>query len=141
MYRWIQHETKWYGGKMMRIVLAHQSGIPIYEQIKEQIKASILSGELSENELLPSIRQLARDLKVSVITTTRAYKDLEIEGFIQTVPGKGCYIKKIDEDLIRIQYLAETKATLITAIKQSQIAGLTMVELSKLLDELGGNTQ
>ena len=125
----------------MQIVLTHQSGIPIYEQIKEQIKASVLSGELSENELLPSIRQLARDLKVSVITTTRAYKDLEIEGFIQTVPGKGCYIKKVDDDLIRFQYLAETKASLITAIKQGRIAGLTMVELHKLLDEMEENAK
>ncbi len=120
----------------MRIVLAHQSGIPIYEQIKEQIKASVLSGELPENQLLPSIRQLALDLKVSVITTTRAYKDLEIEGFIQTVPGKGSYIKKIDNDLIRHQYLAETKTALIAAIQQGRIAGLTMKDLHKLLDEL-----
>lgn len=120
----------------MRIVLAHQSGIPIYEQIKEQIKASVLSGELPENQLLPSIRQLALDLKVSVITTTRAYKDLEIEGFIQTVPGKGSYIKKIDNDLIRLQYLAETKTALLAAIKQGQIAGLTIMELHKLLDEI-----
>ena len=125
----------------MRIVLAHQSGIPIYEQIKEQIKDSVLSGELPENELLPSIRQLARDLKVSVITTTRAYNDLEIEGFIQTVPGKGCYVKKVNDDLIRFQYLAETKTTLITAIKQGRMAGLTMAELHKLLDEMEENTK
>jgi GntR family transcriptional regulator len=117
-------------------VLSHQSGVPIYEQIKEQIKASVLSGELPENELLPSIRQLARDLKVSVITTTRAYNDLEIEGFVQTVPGKGCYIKKIDNDLLQMKYLSETKATLIVAIRQGKMAGLTMAELHKLLDDL-----
>ena len=125
----------------MRIVLAHQSGIPIYEQIKEQIKDSVLSGELPENELLPSIRQLARDLKVSVITTTRAYNDLEIEGFIQTAPGKGCYVKKVNDDLIRFQYLNETKNTLITVIKQSRMAGLTMAELHQLLDEMEDNTK
>jgi len=119
----------------MRIVLSYQSGVPIYEQIKEQIKASVLSGDLPENELLPSIRQLARDLKVSVITTTRAYNDLELEGFIQTVPGKGCYIKKIDEDLIKIQFTAETKATLMTAVRQGKMAGLTMDDIHKLLDE------
>jgi GntR family transcriptional regulator len=116
--------------------LAYQSGIPIYEQIKEQIKTSVLSGELPENELLPSIRQLARDLKVSVITTTRAYNDLEIEGFIQTVPGKGCYVKKVNGDLIRIQYLTETKATLTTAIRQGKMAGLTKAGLHKLLGEM-----
>ena len=107
----------------MRIVLLYQSSVPIYEQIKEQIKTSVLSGELQENELLPSIRQLARDLKVSVITTTRAYNDLELEGFIQTVPGKGCYVKRIEEDFIRSQYVKETKATLNTAIRQSKWQG------------------
>jgi GntR family transcriptional regulator len=120
----------------MRIVLSYQSSVPIYEQIKEQIKASVLSGELPENELLPSIRQLARDLKVSVITTTRAYNDLEIEGFVQTVPGKGCYVREIEHDQIRYQYLKETKGALITAIRQGKVAGLTMPELHKLLDEL-----
>jgi GntR family transcriptional regulator len=123
-------------GDIVRIVLAYQSGIPIYEQIKEQIKASVLSGDLSENDLLPSIRQLARDLKVSVITTTRAYNDLEIEGFIQTVPGKGCYIKKIDEDLIKIRFITETKTALINAIRQGKMAGLTMADIHKLLDEM-----
>ena len=120
----------------MRIILSYQSGIPIYEQIKEQIKASVLSGDLSENDLLPSIRQLARELKVSVITTTRAYNDLEIEGFIQTVPGKGCYIKKVDEDLIKIRFITETKTALITAVRQGKLAGLTMNDIHKLLDEM-----
>ena len=125
----------------MRIVLAHQSGMPIYEQIKEQIKDSVLSGELPENELLPSIRQLARDLKVSVITTTRAYNDLEIEGFIQTVPGKGCYVKKVNDDLMRFQYLDKTKTTLAAAIKQGRMAGLTIAELHRLLDDMEGETK
>ncbi|MDR2888723.1 MAG: GntR family transcriptional regulator, partial [Lachnospiraceae bacterium] len=92
----------------MRIVLSYQSGEPIYEQIKEQIKATILSGDTPTDTLLPSIRQLARDLKVSVITTTRAYGDLEMEGFIQTVPGKGCYVKAIDAPMIIGQYLKAT---------------------------------
>ena len=120
----------------MRIVLSHQSSVPIYEQIKEQIKESVLSGELTENELLPSIRQLARDLKVSVITTTRAYNDLELEGFIQTVPGKGCYIKKIDSGLVRAKFLSETKDALRSAVKLGKMAGLSISELHSLLDEL-----
>jgi GntR family transcriptional regulator len=124
------------GGGDMRIVLSYQSSVPIYEQIKEQIKASVLSGELPENELLPSIRQLARDLKVSVITTTRAYNDLELEGFVQTVPGKGCYVKRIEDDFIRNQYIKETKAALNTAIRQGKMAGLTISEIHKLLDRL-----
>ena len=120
----------------MRIVLSFQSSVPIYEQIKEQIKASVLSGELPENSLLPSIRQLARDLKVSVITTTRAYNDLELEGFVQTVPGKGCYVRKIEDDFIKNQYVKETKASLNAAIRQGKMAGLTVSELHRLLDEM-----
>lgn len=120
----------------MRIVLSYQSSVPIYEQIKDQIKASVLSGELAANELLPSIRQLARDLKVSVITTTRAYNDLELEGFIQTVPGKGCYVRRIEEDFMRNHYAKETKVAMNTVVRLSKMAGLTISELHKLLDEL-----
>jgi len=119
----------------MRIVLSHHSAVPIYEQIKEQLKASVLSGELTEDQLLPSIRQLDRDLKVSVITTTRAYNDLELEGFIQTVPGKGCYVKKIDGDLVRAKFLSETKTALREAVHLGKMAGLGKKELHTLLDE------
>ena len=122
----------------MRIVISNETGVPIYEQIKEQIKISVLSGDLPENELLPSIRQLARDLKVSVITTTRAYNDLELEGFIHSVPGKGCYINKIDHERMRFQYVKEVKATLAAATRQGKMAGLTMAELHTLLDETEG---
>ena len=120
----------------MRVVISYQSGVPIYEQIKEQIKESVLSGDLPENELLPSIRQLARDLKTSVITTTRAYNDLELEGFIQTVPGKGCYVRKINNELVQARYLEDTKATLRAAIKQGKMAGLTMDGLHQMLDKM-----
>ena len=82
------------GTQIMNIVISNQFGIPIYEQIKEQIKTSILTGELPENASLPSLRQLARDLQVSLVTTTRAYSELELEGFVQTMPGKGVYVKK-----------------------------------------------
>ncbi|MCL2188590.1 MAG: GntR family transcriptional regulator [Defluviitaleaceae bacterium] len=119
----------------MRIVLAHQSAIPIYEQIKEQLKASILLGDVAEGDLLPSIRQLARELQVSVITTTRAYNDLELEGFIQTTPGKGCYVKKIDGDLVRAKYLSETKAALKEAVRLGKMAGLDTAKLHTLLNE------
>ena len=120
----------------MRIVLSHQSAVPIYEQIKEQIKASVLSGALSENDLLPSIRQLARDLKVSVITTTRAYKDLEYEGFVQTVPGKGCYVKKTDDALVRARFISEAMDNLRNAVRLGKLAGLNHTEIHKLLDEI-----
>ena len=120
----------------MRIVISYQSGAPIYEQIKEQIKESVLSGDLQENDLLPSIRQLARELKTSVITTTRAYNDLELEGFIQTVPGKGCYVRKINNQLVQARYLEDAKTNLKAAIKQGKIAGLTIAELHELLDKM-----
>jgi GntR family transcriptional regulator len=119
----------------MRIVLSHQSAIPIYEQIKEQLKAQVLSGALAEGDLLPSIRRLAGDLKVSVITTTRAYNDLELEGFIQTIPGKGCYVKKIEGERVRAQFLSETKEALRKTVRLGAMAGLTLPEIHGLLDE------
>lgn len=125
----------------MRIVLSYQSGVPIYEQIKEQIKAAILAGELPENALLPSLRQLARDLQVSVMTTTRAYGDLEVEGFVHTMPKKGVYVKKINNDDVREQYMRETKAALVTAIQRGRTAGLTMRALHELLDSLEETTR
>ena len=120
----------------MRIVLSYQSGVPIYEQVKEQIKASILSGELAENDSLPSIRQLARDLKVSVMTTTRAYGDLELEGFVQTIPKKGVYVKRLDTGNIREQYQKEVEAALTTALQRAKTAGLSLEALHNLLDSL-----
>ena len=77
----------------MNIIISNTSGIPIYEQIKDQLKEAIFSGELKDGDLLPSIRQLAKDLQISVITTMRAYNDLEQEGFIVSVQGKGSYVK------------------------------------------------
>ena len=89
------------GGDYLKIIISNRSGVPIYEQIKAQIKEAIFSGELQEDDLLPSIRQLARDLKISVITTTRAYNDLEAEGFIVSVQGKGCYVLPQNKEMAR----------------------------------------
>ena len=118
----------------MRIVLSYQSGVPIYEQIKDQIKASILSGELCEGDPLPSMRQLARDLKVSLITTTRAYGDLELEGFVHTMPGKGVYVKKVNTGFIREQHIKEVNASLKNAVRHGKLAGLSMEAIHELLD-------
>lgn len=117
----------------MRVVLSYTSEVPIYEQVKEQIKASILSGELCEGDSLPPIRQLARDLKVSVMTTTRAYSDLELEGFVSTLPKKGVYVKKVDSATMRKQYVAEVKTALKTAIRRGKLAGIRKEELHALL--------
>ncbi len=119
----------------MNIIVSNQLGVPIYEQIKEQIKAAILTGELSENAPLPSLRQLARDLQVSLVTTTRAYSELELEGFVQTMPGKGVYVKKIDQALVRDKYRKETEKALQIAVQRGKLAGLSMDELHKMLDE------
>ena len=81
----------------MDVIISNQSGVPIYEQIARQIKDAILSEELHEGEALPSIRVLAREARVSVITTKRAYEELEREGFVTTVPGKGCFVCGIPE--------------------------------------------
>ena len=118
----------------MRIVLSYQSGVPIYEQIKDQIKASILSGELCEGDPLPSLRQLARGLKVSLITTTRAYGDLELEGFVHTMPGKGVYVKKVNTGFIREQHIKEVNASLKNAVRHGKLAGLSMEAIHELLD-------
>lgn len=120
----------------MNIVISNQSGVPIYEQIKEQIKASILSGALVENDPLPSLRQLARDLQVSLVTTTRAYSELELEGFVQTMPGKGVYVKKINDTLIRNNYLKETEDALTAAVRCGKLAGLSVNDLHKMLDTI-----
>lgn len=120
----------------MNVVISNQSGVPIYEQIKEQIKASILSGELSEGTPLPSLRQLARDLQVSLVTTTRAYNELELEGFVQTMPGKGVYVKKIDDAFVRDKYLKETEEALATAIQRGKLAGLSIDDLHKIMDTI-----
>lgn len=117
----------------MKIIISNSSGIPIYEQIKEQIKSAILTGEVEENELLPSLRQLARDLKVSVLTTTRAYTELEQEGFVSNVQGKGCYVMGRGSELIREQLLRDIEDNLIIAIKAARRADVTNEELVKML--------
>jgi len=118
----------------LKIVILNTSGVPIYEQIKEQIKAAIYSGTLEENEMLPSIRQLARDLKISVITTTRAYTDLEQEGFIATVPGKGSFVKPVDCELIREQVLREIEVGFTSIITAARNIKMSKKELYDVLD-------
>lgn len=121
---------------MLNIVISNTSGTPIYEQIKEQIREAIISGEISEGFLLPSIRQLAHDLKISVITTMRAYKDLEEEGFVTNVQGKGCYVLPKNSDFIREQKLREIEQHLSIAITDAKIIQLSDRELHQILDVL-----
>ena len=120
----------------MRIVLSNSAGKPIYEQIKDQVKDAILSGQLTEGEALPSIRQLARELKISVITTTRAYSDLEAEGFVASVQGKGCFVLGQNSELVREQALRDVEAGLGTAITAARLAKIDQTQLHQMLDVL-----
>jgi len=120
----------------MKIVVSNRSGVPIYEQIKEQIKAAIFSGELSEDEMLPSIRGLARDLKISVITTTRAYADLEQEGFITNVQGKGCFVLPRNSELARENALHKIESNLSAAIVTAKAEEISKKEVAELLEML-----
>ena len=88
----------------MKLIISNISGIPIYEQIKQQVKAAILSGELKEGEALPSLRTLAKDLKISVLTVTRAYTELEQEGFVKNVQGRGCFVLGSGSELMKEQH-------------------------------------
>ncbi len=118
----------------MRIILRNTDKAPIYEQIKEQIKEAILSDELKEGETLPSIRQLARDLKISVITTTRAYTDLEQEGFIAIQQGKGCFVLPKNSEIVREQLLRKIEDNFTAAVNIGKIAKLSRKELIAMLE-------
>lgn len=117
----------------MNIIISNSSDEPIYLQIVNQLKDQIVKGELSESEALPSIRNLAKELKISVITTKRAYDELEREGFIVTVAGKGSYVATINKDMLR-----ETKVKLIEehiaeAVTEAKQIGFTYEELQEML--------
>ncbi len=117
----------------MNIIVSNSKGIPIYEQIKEQIKLAILNQDIKAGEMLPSIRQLARDLKISVITTMRAYTDLENEGFVVNVQGKGCYVLPQNQEIIKEQKLKEIEGNFITAIDAARIIKLSKAEILDIL--------
>lgn len=104
----------------MKLVLSNASGVPIYEQIKQQIKAAILAGELREGEALPSLRSLAKDLKISVLTVTRAYTELEQEGFVQNVQGRGCFALGRGSELIKEQLIVRAENHLAEAIQAAK---------------------
>ena len=119
----------------MKLIISNVSGIPIYEQIKQQIKSAILSGELQAEETLPSLRTLAKDLKISVLTVTKAYTELEQEGFVKNVQGRGCFVMGSGSELIKEQLICKVENNL-TAIKAAKMANLSTEELHRLLDIL-----
>lgn len=117
----------------MNIIISNISGVPIYEQIEEQIKTQIMSGALSAGDILPSMRVLAKELKISIITTKRAYEDLERDGYISTVQGKGCYVNVVNENLIRENMLFDIQELFETAVDKAAIGRITLDELSETL--------
>lgn len=125
----------------MEIYIDNKSGTPIYDQIYTQIKNLILSGQLGEDSPLPSIRNLAKDLRISVITTKRAYDELEREGFIYTVAGKGCFVAPKNIELIREENLKKVEEYLQKAAELAAMCGLTKQELLDMLEILLGEEE
>lgn len=117
----------------MTILIDNKSGLPIYDQIYSQIKAQIISGSLQTDEALPSIRSLAKDLRISVITTRRAYDELEQEGFIYTIPGKGCFVAQKNLQLLREENLKKIESHMQSIFQLSQTCGLTLDEAVEML--------
>ena len=120
----------------MEIVISNSSDEPIYEQIASQIRAAVIAGELAPDEQLPSIRVLATRLRISAITTKRAYSDLEAQGYIHTVPGKGCFVAGENLEFLREERLRMVEASLARAIEDARIAGVASAELKEMLDLL-----
>ena len=118
----------------MTIFIDNKSGLPIYEQIYTQLKGQIISGALGEDELLPSIRSLAKDLRISVITTKRAYDELEREGFIYTVAGKGCFVSPKNTELLREEHLRQIEAHLAEVSRLAAACGLTKQDILDMLE-------
>ncbi len=122
----------------MNIIISNSSGAPIYEQIREQIKNKIVSNELKTGELLPSIRVLAKDLRISVITTKNAYEELEKEGYVQTIPGKGTYVANKNIELIREEQLQKIESLMDTAVSIAKISQISKEDLRNMLEILYG---
>lgn len=116
--------------------ILQNTGEPIYLQISRQFKEDILAGKLKQGEYLPSIRSLAKDLKISVITTMKAYEQLEAEGLVTGVQGKGFYVNAQDSQMLREQHLRKVEECLTEAIVAAKIAGMTGQELTETLETL-----
>ena len=116
----------------MQLYIDNRSGAPIYDQIYSQIKDAIVSGQVAAGEALPSIRALAKDLRISVITTKRAYDELEREGFIDTLPGKGCFVAERSAELLREEHLRKIEGCMQEIRRLAEACGLTEGELAEM---------
>lgn len=120
----------------MNIVISNSGEIPIYEQIASQIKSAVIAGEVKPGEALPSLRFLARELRVSVISTKRAYEELEREGYITSVPGKGSFAAEINRELLREEQYKRLEEHLNEAVDAARTAGISLGEMKELLETL-----
>ena len=118
----------------MHIFIDNKSGAPIYDQIYSQIKSQIISGELEQDQMLPSIRGLAKDLRISFITTKRAYDELEREGFLYTVPGKGCYVAAKNVELLREENLKKIEEHMEQIVRLAASCNLSRRELLEMME-------
>lgn len=123
----------------MDIIIRNSGGIPIYDQITRQVKGLILRGELREGEALPSMRLLAKELRISVITTKRAYEELERDGFLTTIPGKGCFVAPRNLELVREDTLRRVEEHLSWAVDAAKTGGVTLGEMTETLNLLYGD--
>ena len=120
----------------MDIIISNTSGVPIYEQIEEQIKSQIMTGSLVAGKALPSMRVLAKELKISIITTKRAYEDLERDGFIESITGKGSFVKAVNSDIVKENMMFEIQELLDKACDKAVIGKVTRDELKEMIDLL-----
>ena len=122
------------GDRGLDIIISNSGGQPIYDQISAQIKSKIISGELKEGDALPSIRFLAKELRISVITTKRAYEELERDGFVVSVPGKGSYVAKKNLEFVREEQLRRIEERMQEIVELSAGCRLSLAELQDMLE-------
>lgn len=120
----------------MDIILSNASGKPIYEQITDQVKEQIMTGALAAGDALPSMRLLAKELRISVITTKRAYEELERDGFLENVPGKGCFVAPQNREMLREAQLRKVEEKLSQAVDEARKGGFSLKELQEMLNLL-----
>ena len=120
----------------MKIIISNSGDQPIYEQIAGQIKNAILSGGLAEGAALPSLRFLAKELRVSIISTKRAYEELEKEGYIESFQGKGSFVTGRNRELMREEQFKKIEASLLSAVEMAKISGISLKELEEVLEAL-----
>ena len=119
----------------MKLIISSVSGEPIYEQIKAQIRTAVLNGELKAGEALPSLRKLAKELRISVLTVTRAYNELADEGVVQNIQGKGTFVMDKGNELMRRQLEIRVRGSLVEAVAAAKAAGLSLEQVGAMLAE------